>query len=145
MFAVCLLTLVFSVQAQLPTVQKPSAAGVKANAGQLIGQFANALKPTSFTDAWTGQKNNFLGGLGKVTGGSGIASSIGTLAGFIKPGMFKSGFNVQQLLQSANTVKTVSQATGLLKNLEGGLKPEAFVSGWAKQRTGWLSALSLLK
>jgi hypothetical protein len=37
------------------------------------------------------------------------------------------------------------QAVSLLKNLEGGLKPEAFESGWAQKRTGWLSALNLIK
>jgi hypothetical protein len=39
----------------------------------------------------------------------------------------------------------MAQATGVLKNLEGGLKPEAFLSGWSTKRTGWLSALNLIK
>ncbi|MBS1564937.1 MAG: hypothetical protein JST39_11145, partial [Bacteroidetes bacterium] len=49
------------------------------------------------------------------------------------------------LIQTANTVKTMSAATGVLKSLEGGLKPAALSDSWNQQRSGWLSALSLIK
>lgn len=39
----------------------------------------------------------------------------------------------------------MSDATGLLKNLEGGLKPEAMTSEWAGKKNSWLSALQLLQ
>lgn len=118
----------------------------KANIGNLLTQFAGALKPTSFLDSWTGGgKTDWLSAASKVTDGGGLGNSISSLAGFIKPDMFKSGFNVASLIKTANTVKTLSSATGLLKNLEGGLKPEAFTSGWSSKRTGWLSALNLVK
>jgi hypothetical protein len=39
----------------------------------------------------------------------------------------------------------MSDATGLLKNLEGNLKPEAMTADWAGKRSGWLTALDLLK
>jgi len=39
----------------------------------------------------------------------------------------------------------MADAAGLLKKLEGGLKPEAMVSGWSGERNTWLSALNLLK
>jgi hypothetical protein len=74
-----------------------------------------------------------------------MAKSVSSLSGFIKPGLFKQGFNLGSVTQAANTAKTYSDASGVLKNLEGGLKPEAFVSSWAGKRTGWLNALSLLK
>lgn len=125
--------------AQLPKVSGG------ASIGNLVTQFTNAIKPSSFLSSWTGGKGNFLSNAGKVKDAVGVGKSIASLAGFLKPDMFKQGFNVQSLINTANTVKTMSAATGLLKNLEGGLKPEAFVSGWAGKRTGWLNALNLIK
>lgn len=138
-FAACMLFFVAVTKAQLPKVNGG------ASIGNLVTQFTNAVKPASFTSAWTGAKGNFLSNAGKIKDAVGVGKSIASLAGFIKPDMFKQGFNVQNLISTANTVKTMAQATGLLKSLEGGLKPEAFVSGWATKRTGWLNALSLIK
>jgi hypothetical protein len=59
--------------------------------------------------------------------------------------MFKNGFNLQSLLKTANSVKSMADATGLLKNLEGSLKPEAMTNDWKAKRGGWLNALSLLQ
>lgn len=115
------------------------------NAGSLLSQFTNAIKPTSFTDAWSSAKSGFLNKLSGVKDAAGLGSGIATLAGFIKPTMFKSGFNVQNLITTAGTVKKLSDAAGLLKNLEGGLKPAALISSWASKRTGWLNALQLIK
>lgn len=118
----------------------------KANIGSLLTQFSDGLKPTSFLESWAGGgKTDWLSAASKVTDAGGFGKSIASLAGFIKPTLFKGGFDVANLIKTANTVKTVSSAAGLLKNLEGGLKPEAFTTGWAKQRTGWLGALNLLK
>ncbi len=136
--AIAALLFTQALQAQLPKV-------AKAGPGKLLTQFANAVKPASFLSSWTGEKTSWLAKAGKVTDAIGIAQSVSSLAGFIKPDMFKSGFNVASLLQTANTVKTITDATGVLKSLEGGLKPEALSTGWNKQRTGWLSALNLLK
>lgn len=116
-----------------------------ANVGSLLTQFTNAIKPTSFTSQWATGKTNFLSTASKVTDAVGVGKSIASLAGFIKPDMFKQGFNVQNLISTANTVKTLADASGLLKKFEGGLKPEAFLSSWTSKRTGWLSALSLIK
>ena len=63
----------------------------------------------------------------------------------IKPSMFKDAFKPENLLKTASTAKSMADATGLLKSLEGGLKPEAMVAGWAGKKSSWLSALSLLK
>jgi hypothetical protein len=54
-------------------------------------------------------------------------------------------FNVNSLVQAAGTATTLSSAGGLLKNLEGGLKPEALSSSFAAQKPGWETALSMLK
>jgi hypothetical protein len=121
-------------------------AGAKANASSLLTQFSDAIKPASFLSSWaSGGKTNWLSAASKVTDAVGMAKSVSSLAGFIKPEMFKSGFNLNSLLQTAGTVKTLAGASGLLKNLEGGLKPEAMVAGWAGKRSSWLSALNLLK
>jgi hypothetical protein len=111
-----------TTQAQLPKVSKPTI-------GNLLTQFAGALKPTSFLGSWaSGGKTDWLSTAAKVVDAAGAAKSVSSLAGFIKPDMFKSGFSVDGLL-----------------NLEGGLKPEALLSSWASKRSGWLSALNLLK
>ena len=132
---------VTKISAQVPAVPGTG----NANIGNLLGQFANGIKPSSFTDAWAGKKSGFLSGLAGIKDVAGIGKSIGSLAGFIKPGMFKSGFKVQDLVNSANSLKSMADASGLLKKFEGGLKPEAMASGWAGKRSGWLNALNLIK
>ena len=134
--------LLFVAATGIAQIPKVSGTG---SIGNLLSQFTNAIKPTSFLSSWTGEKGNFLSTAGKVKDAVGVGKSIASLAGSIKPDMFKKGFNVQNLINTANTVKTMSQAASLLKNFEGGLKPEAFVSGWAGKRTGWLNALNLIK
>ena len=121
------------IEAQLP------------NASGLLKQFTNAIKPASFLDGWKTSKSGFLNEAGKVSGAASLAKTVSSLAGFIKPAMFKDGFNLKGLQQAAGAAKTMSDATGLLTNLEGGLKPEAMVDSWAGKRSGWLSALNLLK
>jgi len=123
----------------------PKAATGKMNAGSLITQLANNIKPSSFLDSWAGNKSGWLSSAGKIADATGFGKSISSLAGSIKPDMFKQGFNVSNLIQSANSLKSISTGAGLLKSLEGGLKPEAFASGWADKSKGWLSALSMLK
>ncbi|MDF2191090.1 hypothetical protein [Paraflavitalea sp. CAU 1676] len=133
-------TITTQAQLKLPKATSP------VNVGNLLTQFTDGLKPTSFLDSWTGGgKTDWLSAAAKVTDGAGLGKSISSLAGFIKPSLFKGGFNVASLVKTANTVKTLSSAAGLLKNLEGGLKPEAFTSAWSGQRSGWLNALNLLK
>lgn len=140
----CLAILCYtSTLGQVPNVPKEAVSA--ANPGKLLTQFTNAIKPASFTDAWSGEKGGFLSKVQKASNAASIASTISSLAGFIKPNMFKQGTNAQTIIQGANTVKTITDAAGLLKSFEGGLKPEAFLSSWSGQRSGWLSALSLLK
>jgi hypothetical protein len=131
---------------QAPLKDALSKAGGTPNAGSLLTQFAGALQPTSFLPSWgSGGKTSWLSAAGKVSDAVSMAKSVSSLAGFIKPGMFKQGVSAGSITQAAGAAKTYSDASGLLKNLEGGLKPEAFVSSWASKRSGWLNALSLLK
>jgi hypothetical protein len=142
-----LLYLVLCLTAATSQAQLGGLTGAKSpSAGSLLKQFAGALKPTSFLSSWaSGGKTNWLSAAGKVTDAVGMASSISSLTSFIKPDMFKQGFNVGTITQAASAVKTYSDASGLLKSLEGGLKPAAFLSSWATKRPGFMSALSLLK
>lgn len=121
------------VEAQLP------------NAAGLLKQLTNAIKPSAFLDTWKTAKSGFLAEAGKIKGASGLAKSVSSLAGFIKPAMFKDGFNLKGLQDAAGTAKTMGEAAGLLTNLEGGLKPEAMSDSWAGKRSAWLSALTLIK
>ncbi|MDO6433409.1 hypothetical protein Q4E93_22545 [Flavitalea sp. BT771] len=142
-----LLFLILGLTATTTQAQLGGLTGAKSpNAGGLLKQFAGALKPTSFLSSWaSGGKANWLSAASKVTDAVGMASSISSLTGFIKPDMFKQGFNVSTITQAASAVKTYSDASGLLKSLEGGLKPAAFLSSWATKRPAFMTALNLLK
>jgi hypothetical protein len=139
------------VMGQLPNVKTPVVPAIAApaaapNIGNLLGQFAGAIRPAAFTDAWAGgERDNFMGGLGNVTTAASLGQNIGTLAGFLRPNQFRKGFNLQGLLNTASTVTTLVQAVGLLRNLEGGLQPSALSSGWSGQRQGWLNTLNLIR
>jgi hypothetical protein len=114
------------------------------DAGKLLGQLVSALKPSSFTDAFKKEKTNWLDKAKGAADPASLASSVTSLTSFIKPGLFKTGA-LPGILSAAGAVKSMPQVGNLLKSLEGGLKPEAFASTWPAQKTGWLSALSMLK
>jgi len=142
-------TLVFmagiaSSYAQIPEVSKEKVTSA-ANISGLITQLTSAIKPSSFTDSWAEGKDGVMGKAQSASDAAGIASTVSSLAGFIKPSLFKPGSTAASIASAAGKVTTMAQATGLLKSFEGGLKPEAFTSGWSGQRSGWLSALNLLK
>ncbi|MBS1605518.1 MAG: hypothetical protein JST42_22835, partial [Bacteroidetes bacterium] len=138
--------LTIASRAQLKDALSKATASGASNAGSLLKQFAGAIKPTSFLSSWSsGGRTDWLGVAGKVSSAVSMAKSVSGLAGFIKPDMFKQGFNVGTLTQAAGAVKSYSEAGNLLKNLEGGLKPGAFLSSWASKRPAWLSALNMLK
>jgi len=141
-----LLFFVLGLTAATAQAQLGGLTSAKPSPGSLLKQFAGALKPASFLTSWaSGGKTSWLSAAGKVSDAVGMASSISSLTGFIKPDMFKQGFNVSTITQAATAVKTYSDASGLLKSLEGGLKPAAFLSSWATKRPGFMSALNLLK
>ncbi|MBX9783973.1 MAG: hypothetical protein K2X48_11855 [Chitinophagaceae bacterium] len=137
---VSLISTVANAQITIPKAA-PSVPGI----GNLITQFTNQIKPSSFTNQWAGSKTNFLSNAGKVSNAVNAGKTIASLIGFLKPGMFRQGFNIQNLVSAANTAKNMSQVTGLLRNLEGGLQPEAFADSWSGERTNWLNALNLVK
>ena len=139
LFSFCTISTTYAQLPTPPTVDK----GV--NIGQLVTQVASALKPSSFTDAWGEEKSNWTQSAQNLTEPKGIANSISTLAGYIKPGLFKQGFSAETLLNMAQSVTDLAGAAGLLKGFEGGLKPEAFTPEWSGQRSGWLKALDLIK
>lgn len=143
------LALFVTVHAQIPdaiTKAKTDATTSTASkAGQLLTQFAGALKTTSLLSSFAGQKSGWMAKAGKVADAASMASSVATLAGGIKPSMFKSGFDVNSLISSASTIKTMASAGGMLKSLSGGLKPEALSSTFAAQKPAWETALGLLK
>lgn len=142
-----LMGFVMTMQAQLPDAVKQGVASTTAAAspGKLLTQFASAINTASLVSSFAGQKSGWLAKAGKITDAVGMAQSVASLAGGIKPNMFKSGFNVASFIQSAGTIKTLAGAGGMLKSLAGGLKPEAMTSGWTAQQPAWESALSLLK
>jgi hypothetical protein len=133
-----------SMQAQLPKLNTSTATAV-ANPGQILTQLTNAIKPTSFTSGWAGAKDGILGKAQKVSSAIDMANTVSTLVSFIKPDMFKQGSTAKSLMDMSGKVKTMTDAAGLLKSFEGGLKPEALTSNWSTVRPGWLNALNQLK
>jgi hypothetical protein len=129
-----------AVQAQLPKLNTSAV-----NPGQLLTQFTNGIKPTSFTNAFAVAKDGILGKAQKAASAVEIASTVSSLVGFIKPDMFKQGSTAKSLMDMSGKVKNMTEAAGLLKSFEGGLKPEAFTSNWSTTRPGWLTALNQLK
>lgn len=141
---VLLVTFSSLTMAQLPDITKDitSAAGP----GKLLTQFVSEIKPSSFTSGWAAVKNGILGKAQKTTDPTQLASSVSSIAGYIKPNMFKKDSTTQNnIAQMATRATSMADVAGLLKNLEAGLKPTAFLSSWASKRTSWLSALNLLK
>lgn len=141
----CLIAITSEAQLK-DALSKASGAGAP-NPSSLLAQFEGALQPSSFILAsWgSGGKTSWLSTAGKVSNAVSMAQSVSSLSSYIKPAMFKQGFNAGSIARAAKTVKTYSDASGVLKSLEGGLKPEAFVGSWGSKRSGWLSALNLLK
>ncbi|HXB93752.1 MAG TPA: hypothetical protein VNU70_01295 [Puia sp.] len=132
---------VVSSRAQIPDLSKAGG-----SAGSLLKQFAGQLNPTAMLSSWaSGGKSKWLSAAGKVSDAVGMAKSVSSLSSFIKPDMFKSGFNPGSIAQGVTAVKSYSDAGGLLKSLEGGLKPEAFLSSWASKKPAFMSALDMLK
>lgn len=142
LFAISMLAIISgsAVHAQLPKLNTGAV-----NPGQLLTQFTNALKPTSFTSAFAGAKDGILGKAQKAASAVDIANTVSSLVGFIKPDLFKQGSTAKSLMNMSGKVKTMTEAASLLKSFEGGLKPEAFTSNWSTVRPGWLTALNQLK
>ena len=134
-----LLVIGFQSQAQLPvSVAKPDASA-------LLKQLVGGIKPSSFISSFAGEKENWLSKVAKTASVPELAKNIASLGSFIKPSLFKEAFSLKNLEKTAATDKTMADASGLLKSLEGGLKPEALTSDWASIRPGWIKALGLLK
>ena len=146
-FFILLAVLLFNGEETAAQVPKelPAVSSGKVNAGSLLSQFAGAIKPSSFNDQWASGGSNWLSSAAKIASAPGMIEGITSLTKFIKPSMFKEAFKPANLLQTATKAKTMADAAGLLKNLSGGLKPEAMVSSWAGKESAWLSALNLLK
>jgi hypothetical protein len=132
------------VTAQLPKVNN-NAVTSTVNPGQLLTRFTSALKPTSFISSWAGVKDGILGKAQKAASALEIANTVSSMIGFIQPGLFKQSSTAKSLMDMSSKVKTMTEAAGLLKSFEGGLKPEAFTANWATAKPGWLSALNQLK
>jgi len=137
--SLALLSVCHFAQAQIPRL------GGVANAGQLVTQLINAIKPSSFTSAFAGARSGILDQASKIASAAGMASTVSTLVGYIKPDMFKTSGTAKSLLDMGARVKTMAEGASLLRSFEGGLKPEATTSSWSATRTGWLSALNQIK
>lgn len=134
------------ITGSLAQAQIPGNATAAVGPGKLLTQLIDAIKPSSFSSDWAaGAKDTVVNKTQIAADLPGIANSVSSVAGFIKPDMFKQGFSAQSITSLAGKAKSMADIAGLLKNFEGSLKPEAFLGSWLGQRSKWLSALSLLK
>jgi hypothetical protein len=70
----------YKVHAQVPNVSPNHV-----NAGSLLTEFSKAIKPSSFLSSWASGKSGWLNKASKITDAAGMAGSVSSLAGFIKP------------------------------------------------------------
>jgi hypothetical protein len=134
-------------EAQLKDALSMASGAGAPSPGSLLTQFEGALQPSSFIiSRWSSSvRTSWVRGAGSVSDPVGMAQSVSVLSRYINPSMFKQGYTMSSITSTARAVKTYSDASGMLKSLEAGLKPEAFVGRWGSKRSGWLSALNLLK
>ncbi len=125
--------------------QSQTQATATTDAGRLIVQFSQAIVPNSLTDHWLLKKTSWTSTAATTPNGYALAKNALFLANYIKPGMFKSTFNLKNFTKAANSAKTYGDAFKVLQSLEDGLKREALVSVWSNQRGHWLHDLSVLK
>lgn len=125
------------VSAQLPGM---------GGAGDLLGQFTkDALADDAMKPEFMDMKKGFIKDAKKLTDAASIGTHVNKLMGFIKPGMFKEGVDVNQLMDAANSVKSIAEATGVMKKLQDSLLPKAFKGSWAgKKQDAFNAALDAL-
>jgi hypothetical protein len=133
-------------QAQLNASVSPSSEIVtKELPAKLFTQFIGAVNPTSLVNSFEKEKTTFLNNAKKVNSPEITAKNISAFAGYIKPDMFKSNFNVNDLMKQAAAAKKMSSAMSILKNLEAGLKPEALSNVWKLQKGSWIAEMNKFK
>lgn len=126
-----------TVSAQLPGM---------GGGGDLLGKFTKeALDDDAMKPEFKDMKKGFIKDAKKMTDAASIGGHINKLMGFIKPGMFKEGVNVNELMDAANSVKSIAEATGIMKKLQNSLLPKAFKGSWAgKKQDAFNTALDAL-
>lgn len=112
---------------------------------KLYGQLANAIKPSSFLSASQNDGKTLQVIAGNANDPAGIAKDLASLAGYIKPDLFKSSFNVAGFRSGASAVTTSGQIAGMLKNFESGIKPAALLGIWKMQKSAWTNDINNLK
>ncbi len=132
-------------RAQLNPNMEQSAENRKQMPERVLVQFTNGLNPASFVTSFPKEKNAFITKTSKINTPQDFAKSVSILAGYIKPDMFKSDFNVSQFKNQSLKVKTTQEAGDLIKNLEKNLKPIAFSGVWNLQKKGWVDNVNNLK
>ncbi len=130
------------IMGTVASAQLPSMGG----AGDLLGKFANdALDDDAMKPEFKDMKKGFIKDAKKMTDAASIGAHVNKLMGFIKPGMFKEGVDVNQLMDAANSVKSIAEATGIMKKLQDSLLPKAFKGSWAgKKQNAFNTALDAL-
>ena len=123
--------------------QLPSVGG---NAGDLLSKFTKeALSDDALTDDFLDGKKDFIKKAKGTADLAALGGHLQSLIGGIKPGMFKDGVDVGQLTSMAGSLKSIADATGLMKKLQSGLVEKAFKKGWlGKKSDNFTKALDML-
>lgn len=139
LFTVIVLFLSFTANGQIPGATNMPGA----DPGGVLETFvSDGLSPDAMTEGFNAE--SFLKDAGSIADAASLGKHVNKLIGFIKPGMFKEGVDVNELMDVANSAKSLADAAGVLRRLEGGLLPKALKSDWAGKSTAWHQALDLL-
>ncbi|MFT3822880.1 MAG: hypothetical protein QM731_03125 [Chitinophagaceae bacterium] len=131
----------------LTVTQTWAQATTSTEAGRLLNQFADALDGSTLIDQWQLHKTSYKNTVAKISNGTALAKNTLALYQYIKPEKFKTTFDRKKFEKDANSAKTYAEAANALKNLEEGLKEDAFdrYVPWRNQRIGWQQKLLRLK
>lgn len=143
---VVLIPFFMAVNAQLK-IDNPNssvAQSVKAVPGRLLVTFANAIRTESYLPNKSKQRKSVLTSAAKISDLTIFVKNISYLAGFIKTNKFKAGVATATILKSAGSSTTFGHACNLLRELEAGLKAEAFSPIWNLSRAAWLKDIDQL-
>lgn len=134
-----------AVSAQLNKIAPVSADNLRMELpGKLFTQFVQSVNSTSLTNSFAKEKKALLKDIVKVKDPSLMAKKITSFAGYIKPAMFKTNFNMQEFSNRAAGAKTMIYSMNMLSDLEESLKPEALSGVWKFQKNDWITQMTKL-
>ncbi len=146
-YILLLLLTTVTAHAQLTVNEKKNGvtATAKSDAGSLLAEFANVLKPDALNKSFVKQKKSFAESAKTSIQIEQLGRSALQLFSNVKPGYFKDAAVTERLIAAAAKIQSKSELSNVLIKFESNLKPQALNSMWKLQRSTWLHSLGMLK